>query len=453
MLEPKDNPNPSMMVDPPGWLRWVMRRQIDRIIDPDARKKRRAEAEAGRRRRGDPHIIEYFHQLDDPYAHLAAQTLRTLSERYDIAIKTHLISATGGKDQPEFEKLAKWARRDAALIAPHYGLTFTPSLPVIPDANLQKKTARYLTALSHEERLSVLTDASTALWAGDGHAIGDTDITDGVAARFLNAGSARLKKLGHYSGAMFYYAGEWYWGVDRLFYLEQRLRDLGAYRGQGNAFIAPRPKIDVTGIDARDLTLDFYPSLNSPYTSIIYDKVIALKDACGIQFRHRPVLPMVMRGLPATRAKGAYIMFDAKREAENLGVPFGPVITAIGAPVRRAYSLLPWAMSQNKDEALMSALLKCAFSRGIALHTDDGIRRGVEAAGLNWRDAKKIMDNDDWKPMIERYQCDMVDGLGLWGVPSFRLCGTDGEPDLAVWGQDRLWLIAAEIERRASKLA
>ena len=63
------------------------------------------------------------------------------------------------------------------------------------------------------------------------------------------------------------------------------------------------------------------------------------------------------------------------------------------------------------------------------------------------------MGNADWTPMIERYQCDMVDGLGLWGGPSFRLCGTEGEPDLAVWGQDRLWLIAAEIERRASKLA
>jgi len=45
---------------------------------------------------------------------------------------------------------------------------------------------------------------------------------------------------------------------------------------------------------------------------------------------------------------------------------------------------------------------------------------------------------------------EMVEGLGLWGVPSFRLSGPDGEPDLAVWGQDRLWLVAAEIRRRAS---
>lgn len=51
--------------------------------------------------------------------------------------------------------------------------------------------------------------------------------------------------------------------------------------------------------------------------------------------------------------------------------------------------------------------------------------------------------------MVERHQDEMVDGLSLWGVPSYRLSGGEGEDDLAVWGQDRLWLIAAEIRRRA----
>jgi len=44
----------------------------------------------------------------------------------------------------------------------------------------------------------------------------------------------------------------------------------------------------------------------------------------------------------------------------------------------------------------------------------------------------------------------MVDGVGLWGVPSYCLSGPDGEPDLAVWGQDLLWPIATEIRKRAA---
>jgi len=447
MVEPTENPNPSMMIDPPGWLRSLMRHQIDRIIDPVIRKKRRMRAEAQRRRKGRPHIVEYFHQLDDPYSYLAAQTLQKLAARYDIVIEPHLIAATGGKDQPELEKLSTWVRRDAELIAPHYNLDFPQSAPLSPDVKLQERAARYLTGLSGEVLLGVLSDVSAALWNSDGGGLPGPIVSHKAAKKVLEAGSTRLKKMKHYSGAMLYYAGEWYWGVDRLFHLEQRLRDLGAYRGDTNTYIVPRPKIDVAGVDARSLTLDFYPSLNSPYTSIIYDKVIELKNLCCIQFRHKPVLPMIMRGVPATRAKGNYIMFDTKREAEYLGVPFGPVITPIGEPVRRAYSLLPWAMEVGKDEALMSALLRCAFSDGIALHTRKGLRMAVEAAGLDWNDAREIVGIGAWKPMVERFQEEMVEGMELWGVPSFRLSSPDGEPDLTVWGQDRLWLVAEEIRR------
>ena len=237
--------------------------------------------------------------------------------------------------------------------------------------------------------------------------------------------------------------------MDRLFYLEQRLRVLGACKAPDLPFICPRPDIDVSGVDASKLTLDFYPSLNSPYTSIIYDRTIAMKDDCGIQFHHKPVLPMIMRGVPATRAKGMYIMFDTWREGAFLDVNFGPVMTPIGEPTRQAYSLLPWAMEQGKDEALMSSLLHHAFSEGAPLHTKKGMKRAVEAAGIDWNEASKHLGNEDWKVMVEKHQDEMVEGLGLWGVPSYRLSGPDGEPDLAVWGQDRLWLVAAEIRRRA----
>jgi 2-hydroxychromene-2-carboxylate isomerase len=34
---------------------------------------------------------------------------------------------------------------------------------------------------------------------------------------------------------------------------------------------------------------------------------------------------------------------------------------------------------------------------------------------------------------------------GLWGVPSFRLIDPKGQAFLAVWGQDRLWLLAQKL--------
>ncbi len=401
--EPDSNPNGIMMTDPPALLRHLMRRLFDRVIDPASRAKARAKAEKKRLSAGQPHIVEYFHQSDDPYSHLAAQVLDTFSGRYDIELVRHEIRASGGKNQPELAKLDAWAHRDAELIAPQYGLLKPSEL---------------------------------------GPAAGT-----GASPDMLDRGSERLAQLGHYSGSMFYYAGEWYWGVDRLFYLEQRLRDLGRCHEPSLPFICPRPDIDVSGVDASILTLDFYPSLNSPYTSIIYDKTIAMARECGITLNHKPVLPMIMRGVPATREKGMYIMFDTKREAEHLGVSFGPVMTPIGEPTRQIYSLLPWAREKGRDTHLLSAALDMAFREGVGLHRKAGLKKAVERAGLDWSEAELHLGSDGWKEETARHQIEMSDELGLWGVPSYRLQGGDGE-DLCVWGQDRLWLIAAEIRRR-----
>ena len=172
-------------------------------------------------------------------------------------------------------------------------------------------------------------------------------------------------------------------------------------------------------------------------------------NACGLRLEHKPVLPMVMRGVPATSRKGAYILFDTRREAEHLGVPFGPVHMPVGTPTRRAYSLFAWARAQGRETAFMSTLLRLAFAEGVSLASRRGMRRAVTEAGLDWAEAAGIIGNDDWQAPTARNQREMVEEMGLWGVPSYRLTGPAGEPDLAVWGQDRLWLVAAEIRRRA----
>ena len=450
-VEPEKNPNPKIVVDPPRWLRFIIRRIADKATNPVKRTRRRARAEAQRSKTGAPHCVEYFHQLDDPYSHLTAQILAKFAARYDIVIKPHLINATGGKNQPRLAELSVWAHRDATVIAPHYGLNFPKNAPETPRQKLQTKAANYLAALSPEAFLAEIETVSNALWAGDEafFAARSEPTADGAAMRA--AGSKRMAELKHYSGATFYYAGEWYWGVDRLFYLEERLQELSANKSGVGGALVPRPDIDTGGVDAGAFTLDFYPSLNSPYTSIIFDKTIAVKNACNIAFNHKPVLPMIMRGVAATNTKGNYIFFDTKREAEFLGVPFGPIITPIGAPTRAAYSLLPWAYEQGKDEALMSSLLRAAWNENIALHKKTGMARAVERAGLDWNEARNQFKRDDWKQLVAKHQHEMVEGMGLWGVPSYRLSGPDGEPDLMVWGQDRLWLVAAEIKRRASK--
>lgn len=448
MLEPENNPTASYLVDPSRLLRFLVSKRLSGFANAGRRAKKRVAVEKKRKAQGLPHVVEYFHQVDDPYSHLMAQVVAQFAERYDIEVVPHLIRATGGRSQPEEEKLAVWARRDCGLIAPHYGLSFPDNAGVVPEPQLQQAANRALTKLGAKDFLNQVKGISTSLWSDGSIDTGQVTVEEAEAA--LEAGSARLAELDHYSGAMLYYAGEWYWGVDRLFHLEERLRELGVCKEPGQPYIAPRPELDVRGVDASGLQLHFFPSLNSPYTAIIYDNTIELSRACKINLHHKPVLPMVMRGVPAPPSKVAYIFFDVKRESEFLGVPFGNTIITIGDPVRQSYSLMPWAKSLGKDTELLSTLLRYAFAEGIALHRKKNIKRAVEEVGLDWSEALKHLGGEDWKPFIEKHQDEMVEGMGLWGVPSYRLCGPEGEPDLEVWGQDRLWLVAAEIRRRAS---
>jgi hypothetical protein len=51
----------------------------------------------------------------------------------------------------------------------------------------------------------------------------------------LQRGDQLRERLGHYLGATFYFEGEWYWGIDRLHYLEERLSTAGLARAGAGA--------------------------------------------------------------------------------------------------------------------------------------------------------------------------------------------------------------------------
>jgi 2-hydroxychromene-2-carboxylate isomerase len=70
----------------------------------------------------------------------------------------------------------------------------------------------------------------------------------------------------------------------------------------------------------------------------------------------------------------------------------------------------------------------------------------LDRAGLSWREAQSVIDNDDWQEALEANRQAMY-AFGSWGVPTFRLLDARGNTVVWAWGQDRLWLIAREIQR------
>lgn len=437
-------------MSPSPLKRWLVSKFINKFTSLEQRDKQRRKQEKHRQKEGRRHVVEYFHQIDDGYSHLAAQMLQPLLEQYDIELVCHLVSGPQGDNSPEPDLLLKLSRLDAFLIAPQYGLSFPDHPEVLNTERLQLAT-QILVNLNNTGRLQHIQSVSTALWNGDDNALNELSQKLGKAnpekcQEVIAAGNRHRDKLKHYSGGMFYYESEWYWGVDRLHYLENRLTELGANK-TNQPLLAPRPAINNGPLtDNGSLTLEIFPSLRSPYSAVIFDTAVKLAKDTGVKLVVRPVLPMVMRGVPATKEKGFYVFSDCVREAAEQGIPYGNFYDPIGDPVRKAFSLYPWACEQGKGVEFFSTFLRCAFVEGINTNNDKGLRKVVEKTGLDWQQAKPLIGQPGWEDLLEANRLTMYNA-GLWGVPSFRLLDSDGEQQLAIWGQDRLWLVAQKIQQ------
>ena len=377
--------------------------------------------------------------------------LQGLVAQYDVELVVHLVRPTQDDNTPEPALLASLAQQDAAVIAPYLGLSF-PEAEQAPGADLKDLATRILGNMDAGTFASAGPRVSACLWQGDKAGLEALAAEFGVCAdgeAVLTAGDERRKHLKHYSGAMFWYGGEWYWGVDRLSHLEDRLRALGAVRQQAAKPLAPRqPVITTPQARAGELSLEYFPSLRSPYTAVSWQPTLDLARKTGVQLKVRPVLPMVMRGVPATLEKGFYIFKDAAREARALNLDYGNFYDPIGEPVKQGYSLYMWAENQGKGQALFGSFLNAVFAKGINTTRQAGMKAVVHMAGLDWEEAKQHLSDATWEDTLEANRLSMYHG-GIWGVPSYRLLDGQGAEIISAWGQDRLWLIARKIQEVA----
>jgi len=358
---------------------------------------RRSAAARQRKRKGAAPTVLYFHDPDDAYSQLTLQVLDRLTTRYAIEIKTHLVPPPIAAAAPEPERLIEWSIRDAALLAKTYGLK--PKAPAALIKALPK------------------TDAET-----------------------LAANGTLREKLGHYLGATFYFEGEWYWGLDRLHYLEARLSGQGLDRLRGAATFPPREIVlDGPKHATSPRVLHAFISFRSPYSYICLPRAKQLAEHYGAELRIRFVMPMVMRGLPVPRAKSWYITTDTKREAERVGLRFGTIVDPVGLGVERGLAVLNHAIKAGKGYEFALSFTQGAFADGIDATDDQGLLKMAKRAGLSADLVKAALADEGWRKVAEDNRSEMF-ANGLWGVPSFRV---DNGP--AHWGQDRLWAIEQEL--------
>ncbi len=415
-----------------------------------SRPAKRALHRIGRVLSGGRRRARLYYRVDDPYSHLLVQVAPRLASEYGLEIEIIPVGHPSAGANPEPELLLQHAIRDAAILAESYGLSF-PSPAVAPTEDRSRRAhAVLLQRRPQEEQLEVAVALGDAVWSDDGERVATLverygSVSGEEVRPALEANAAALERAGHYQPGMLYYGGEWYWGVDRVRCLEERLQAEGI---DGNVDLSsgPTPRLAslIRGTNERPPSIEAFVSFRSPYSYLSIPQLIDLRDRHGVEVTLRPVLPMVMRGLPVPRAKRLYIVRDTKREADRLGVPFGHVSDPLGKGIGYCLALFFGCVAgKGRELEFAHSVMKGIWSeaRDVA-HLSDLVFL-AERAGLDEASVRAAIEDKSWKAKAQANR-DVLTELGLWGVPSFRI------GSYSTWGQDRIPLLEAEIARFSS---
>ena len=415
-------------------------------------KRLRRKAERKRRQQKAPHKVTVYLRINDPYSYLLVQVLPDLQERFAIEYEFRTILNLQEEMYPAPTMWNQNAAEDGRFLADLYadvvpsGVTFPSSLPQSDSARDAAFTAQLLHWELQPGYLDNALELFHAYWQNDSakrNLLLNSAITSSVECyqQHLRANEKLLSDNGHYLTGMLAYAGEWYWGLDRLSYLEMRLNELGIqkqpedlkFRRTKDRFcqhISSEALHSLRG-KQKQQTITMYFSSRSPYSYLGLVRVRDLAHHYGCELVVKPVLPMVMRRMQVPNKKGRYISLDAAREAKDYDIPFGRVADPLGKGVENCYALFEWASEQGKGVELLASVAKGNWAEGIRADTRSGLKRLVERAGLNWAEAKTRLNDDSWRLMAQQNLTELYSHRH-WGVPCFKV------DNLVVFGQDRL---------------
>lgn len=411
---------------------------------------RRALATVKERVTSEPRRLDVYIDIADPWSYLVAQAVARLQAAYPldgaVGLGVHVVTPPASDVDPAPNLRPAHAVRDAQQLAEYWDLSFPGKREADPGLVRDVGTA-LIRERPAADQLRAVLELLGSMWSGDRKQLGAQLLAWGTESHnsvppVLNESYDKLRKAGHYQGGMLRYKGTWYWGIDRLPYLEAELaKDLGT---EVKHVIAQRPAAERGPLKLSDkpLACELWFSFRSPYSYLALEQIEAVLAPHGVPLVLRPVAPMVARGLPMPTVKRMYIVHDAKREADRLGIPFGELCDPLGTGVDHCLAIIHWAAKRSPEAAL--AFAKSAM-RGIwaeALDVSEyvDLRTIVERAGLPWDEAKAALGDPEAAKAAQANAADLA-VIGLWGVPSLR-CG-----ELVAWGQDRLPLLADRLRR------
>ena len=205
------------------------------VFDRRAIKVNRWLTEKRRQLSGQGHVVSVFLQIDDPYSYILSRYLPRLAATYNIDLRLYLSQAKGDEYQPAPEMLAEYAVMDCSRLASELGIPFLDKGSLPPTEHRVGLSNAVAALVGTDAFDDELYQALAVFWRGDSAAAAEISRTEDTARSVVEESQRLQQKLGHYNSAMLHYSGEWFWGVDRLHYLMQRLDDLGVAKNESQS--------------------------------------------------------------------------------------------------------------------------------------------------------------------------------------------------------------------------
>jgi 2-hydroxychromene-2-carboxylate isomerase len=410
---------------------------------------RRALTRARQRITNAPRRLDFYFDIADPMSYLTAQAVSRLVAAYPVELAVHVITppASDVDHAPGFR--VKHAVRDARQVAEYWNLDF-PAHREADGALVREVGSALIRDRPAADQLRAATELAGAMWRGDKKRLGELLLAYGTEssnsiAPILNTNYAELRKAGHYQGAMLTYDGTWYWGIDRLPYLEAALAEVTGVTAA--PVVAPRPEAERGPLKLSDqpLVCELWFSFRSPYSYLALERIEAVLAPYGVPLVVKPVAPMVARGLPLPTVKRTYIVRDAKREADRHGIAFGELCDPLGLGIDHCIAIAHRAAQRGRLMAFVRSAMRGIWAEALDMAEYVDLRCVVERAGMAWDDARAALAPEATGEAVKAAQAHAAElaVYSLWGVPSMR-CG-----EFVAWGQDRLGLLADRLRRHA----
>jgi len=191
--------------------------------------------------------VDYYFSFRSPYSYLSGPRAFALPERYEIVVAFHGVIPMAMRNQAVPREKALHTLRDVAREARRLGMPFGPVYDPLGDG-----ATRCLAVSEHaldvgREREFTLS-ASRGIWAEAIDVAKDRGLrmvceraglewsacqkalTDPAIKARVDANTAELAELGHWGVPVFAFAGELFWGQDRIEDLERTLQAAGLER-------------------------------------------------------------------------------------------------------------------------------------------------------------------------------------------------------------------------------